>query len=622
MSDDVNTPPVCRRNTLRVRADVWHATARAVSKCLGTSECVFLNGPIFRPPESQPRPERSRPNSVSRGESATRGAVPGSTVPPLRACSNMSSARRPASARPRTVERWTGDMETAHHEETPAGYTRHYRHFASVPWRELNTRTRALQAHEFVNPVGYVVREKHKYINPPFYLEKEQVLQADEAVREANEPEYRHKRDAELRRVRDDIRLRDQLTKTKTLRKSKKIEAVTEELVRPHKFDERTGKLEQRSGEYQRLGTRERQMTFTGVGNTNQNGKPVAIEYSVSRDDKKMTEKWDNELNATDREHQKARAVAKPRAKTQPPVPPVSSFTFAERTADPVERAMTEQTRLNAHRPTKTRPVSAPAVRPQKVTPGERVLQIHGPQNSAQRRIATKKTRSARGGLLAAKMQSFGYSFGGEAEDTHEHDLGQSQSRVLKPPPGPIFAARTATVEERMQTLAMRRPASARAMLRVNNRGASSLLASQRISTPADGRVTQNYPILDIPDRSASERPVSRASPRPQTARVINSTRPNSTRPEMSIREESESPKTDVVRQAYMASSLQELELGHRGEHGPGAFVFGHNTKTNKSLQEMEQVHKFGEFARGYDKHEGAWASFEKLEPRRKPTWR
>ena len=75
------------------------------------------------------------------------------------------TSRRPASAR-KGVERWTADIERRIPAETPRGYDAHEKRFARVPWREIPTRTRALEAHEFVNPTAYVVRASDAFVHP------------------------------------------------------------------------------------------------------------------------------------------------------------------------------------------------------------------------------------------------------------------------------------------------------------------------------------------------------------------------------------------------------------------------------------------------------------------------
>ena len=94
------------------------------------------------------------------------------------------TSRRPASAR-KGVERWTADIERRISAETPRGYDAHEKRFARVPWREIPTRTRALEAHEFVNPTAYVVRASDAFVHPGHFLDKAGVLEADRVVREA-----------------------------------------------------------------------------------------------------------------------------------------------------------------------------------------------------------------------------------------------------------------------------------------------------------------------------------------------------------------------------------------------------------------------------------------------------
>ena len=111
------------------------------------------------------------------------------------------TSRRPATAR-KGVERWTADIERRISAETPRGYDAHEKRFARVPWREIPTRTRALEAHEFVNPTAYVVNASDAFVYPGHFLEKEAVLEADRAVREAKKEQREEATRAHAERLR------------------------------------------------------------------------------------------------------------------------------------------------------------------------------------------------------------------------------------------------------------------------------------------------------------------------------------------------------------------------------------------------------------------------------------
>jgi hypothetical protein len=575
----------------------------------------------------------------------------------------MSSPRRPATTR-RAVERWTSDIDAAFVKETPVGYSLTDRQFACVPWREHPTRTTALRALEFANPVAYALRAEHKYVNSPFYLEPGQVLQADQAMRASSATEQVRNQLAseETATRRREFRLREEMVRQRQLRKSKRIESVTGEFVRPHSVDTNTGRMTQRSGEYSRIGVGERTMGFAGVASEQKlSSGPIAVKYRVNDDtDKNNVPTGARADEGMDAAQAGARALASSRSKATPPAAPPSSFVFADfgNDRDPICVALTRAAQLNKHQHSQTesrskaRPASAP-VRPKRVTPGERVLLIHGPQAGSQKRIATKKTSGARGGALAAKTQSHGYSFGGgwvadDAEQcgsdaTHDGDGPQVSTQksstqrpppVLPKPPAPAFAARTATVTEKLAIRSQqRRPASARAMLmRYDSSGMSRDSSGNRFNAGSDNNpepsnpkqglglspkqvVDARYPMSEIRARPGSGlRPNSARPAQPYTARLIAHT-PNTACFAKA------NPSTDEITRARLGSSLAELELGARGDLGPGAFVFGHTLPTNKSPAETERGVKHGEFARGYRERQGAWVAPGQGSPM-KPTWR
>ena len=97
-----------------------------------------------------------------------------------------SPSRRLVAPRPRgRVERWTADIERRISAETRGVRRAHEKRFARVPWREIPTRTRALEGHEFVKVTAYVVRASDAFVHPGHFLDKAGVLEADRVVREA-----------------------------------------------------------------------------------------------------------------------------------------------------------------------------------------------------------------------------------------------------------------------------------------------------------------------------------------------------------------------------------------------------------------------------------------------------
>ena len=348
------------------------------------------------------------------------------------------------------------------------------------------------------------------------------------------------------------------------------------------------------------------------------------------------------------------------------------------------------------------RSVSAHAfVRPRKVTPGERVALVHGPGATA-KCVPSKKTRGARG-ALAAKTQTFGYSFDAPAASTNDadaaaddddaptndddvsrHDSGETRdptttrARSARPqsagkaahgtrPPAPAFAARTATLEERLRWAAARRPASARAASFFTTHSAGGAARPERdlasraaigagrvppraLRNPTNA-IAVNYPLHEVPDRRPASAVAAAAAERKQKQNQFRGARetdedaktrpdfdsvdadrgltpkpslatPNAPTTDTSDRVSTAHEKEKIAVAAHMASSLAELELGSRGAAGfPAAFVFGTRPDAKHALEASESVVKFGEFARGFEKHEGAWASGGRIEPRR-PTWR
>jgi hypothetical protein len=477
-----------------------------------------------------------------------------------------ATSRRPASAR-KGVERWTADIEQRLSDETPrGGYDLHEKRFARVPWREIPTRTRALEAHEFVNPTAYVVNASDAFVYPGHFLEKEAVLEADRAVREAKKEQREEATRAHAERLRVDARLRRETVRAQSARRSRREESIVEDIVRPHARDANTGTLIERSGEYRRLGARDRRLTAPPAGGKKAPRAPVAVTFEIVKEEIIHNAPPVSSSDASTRRTKNDHRTEKTPSFT-------TSFSKAHPEYDVAQKtraAATEAERRNGgtrnYGETLRRPVSAQVYRrPRKVTPGERVALVHGPYATA-KSVPSKKTRGARG-ALAAKTQTFGYSFDapyastndgfdaddddfiptndddGSAVDDSEvtRDHGTTRPRSARPrsahgkaatgtgtgtrPPAPAFAARTATLEERLRWAAARRPASARAasFLPTNSAGGAARLASRDLASRAAigaGRVPPralrnptnaiavSYPLHEVPDR----RPASAAA--------------------------------------------------------------------------------------------------------------
>ena len=623
------------------------------------------------------------------------------------------TSRRPASAR-KGVERWTADIERRISAETPRGYDAHEKRFARVPWREIPTRTRALEAHEFVNPTAYVVRASDAIVHPGHFLDKAGVLEADRVVREAKRDAREAATRALAERSSADASLRRETVRARSARASRRYESVVEDIVRPRERDAVTGALIDRSGEYRRLGARDRRLGAPPASGKNAPDAPVAVTFRVltvhderasqahrsspnagsvrstrtrTNDETQKKETASHELKTTRvRESESARrdfttACSKPHPDFDREQRVAAAATEAERTAGrSIGRSpVVEDSNWPASLST--------LMRPRRVTPGERVALVHGP-GAAAPSVPSKKTRGARGGALAAKTQKFGYSFAAPTTcESHEDDASNAEGRgpegrpdesrvrddaskratpslkkkTRRPssasagsgpvgPPAPAFAARTATLDERLRWAAARRPASARHARPASAVGVPGARPERDLASRAAigaGRVPPralrnptnaiavNYPLHEVPDRRpASATPSSMLSrtdaPRPRSS-FSNEDRGDarreprkeaSTRSVDAAKLKNSPSASNAARAPHMASSLAELELGSRGASGfPAAFVFGTRRPAKHALEASESVKKFGEFARGFEKHEGAWASEGRIEPR-PPTWR
>ena len=198
--------------------------------------------------------------------------------------------RRPASAR-KGVERWTADIEQRLSAEIPrGGYDAHEKRFARVPWREIPTRTPALEAHEFVNPTAYVVRASDAFVYPGHFLDKARVLEADKEVRAANEAAREEATRARAERARADARLRRETIRTRSARRSRREESIVEDIVRPRASLTANdglgggGVVHRESGEYRRLGARDRQLSATPAGGRRAPDAPVAVTFDTPID--------------------------------------------------------------------------------------------------------------------------------------------------------------------------------------------------------------------------------------------------------------------------------------------------------------------------------------------------
>ena len=613
------------------------------------------------------------------------------------------TSRRPASAR-KGVERWTADIERRISAETPRGYDAHEKRFARVPWREIPTRTRALEAHEFVNPTAYVVRASDAFVHPGHFLDKAGVLEADRVVREAKRDAREAATRALAERSSADASLRRETVRARSARASRRHESVVEDIVRPRERDAVTGALIDRSGEYRRLGARDRRLGAPPASGKNAPDAPVAVTFRVltvhdehasqarrsspnagsvrstrtrtrTNDETRKKETASRRLESARRDF--TTACSKPHPDFDREQRVAAAATEAERTAGrSIDRApVVEDSNW---------PASLSALmRPRRVTPGERVALVHGP-GAAAPSVPSKKTRGARGGALAAKTQKFGYSFAAPTTcESHEDDASNAEGRgpegriadesrvrddaskrtKRRPssasagsgpvgPPAPAFAARTATLDERLRWAAARRPASARHARPASAVGVPGARPERDLASRAAigaGRVPPralrnptnaiavNYPLHEVPDRRpASATPSSTLSrtdaPKAPRSSFSNEDRGDARREprkEASTRsvdgakvKNSPNAASNAARAPHMASSLAELELGSRGASGfPAAFVFGTRRPAKHALEASESVKKFGEFARGFEKHEGAWASEGRIEPR-PPTWR
>jgi len=621
------------------------------------------------------------------------------------------TSRRPASAR-KGVERWTADIERRISAETPRGYDAHEKRFARVPWREIPTRTRALEAHEFVNPTAYVVRASDAFVHPGHFLDKAGVLEADRVVREAKRDAREAATRALAERSSADASLRRETVRARSARASRRHESVVEDIVRPRERDAVTGALIDRSGEYRRFGARDRRLGAPPASGKNAPDAPVAVTFRVlTVHDERASEAHRSSPNAgsvrstrtrTNDETQKKETASHELKTTRVRESARRDFTTACSKPHPdfdreqrVAAAATEAERT-AGRSIGRSPVvedsNWPAslstlMRPRRVTPGERVALVHGP-GAAAPSVPSKKTRGARGGALAAKTQKFGYSFAAPTTcESHEDDASNAEGRgpegrpdesrvrddaskratpslkkkTRRPssasagsgpvgPPVPAFAARTATLDERLRWAAARRPASARHARPASAVGVPGARPERDLASRAAigaGRVPPralrnptnaiavNYPLHEVPDRRpASATPSSMLSrtdaPRPRSS-FSNEDRGDarreprkeaSTRSVDAAKLKNSPSASNAARAPHMASSLAELELGSRGASGfPAAFVFGTRRPAKHALEASESVKKFGEFARGFEKHEGAWASEGRIEPR-PPTWR
>ena len=334
------------------------------------------------------------------------------------------TSRRPASAR-KGVERWTADIERRISAETPRGYDAHEKRFARVPWREIPTRTRALEAHEFVNPTAYVVRASDAFVHPGHFLDKAGVLEADRVVREAKRDAREAATRALAERSRVDASLRRETVRARSARASRRHESVVEDIVRPRERDAVTGALIDRSGEYRRLGARDRRLGAPPASGKNAPDAPVAVTFRVlSVHDERGDERGDavtrthvseahRSLGASTRTNDDERrrketasrrdfttACSKPHPDFDREQRVKAAATEAERTAGFPKESVgfpKELALKNSNWPASLSTLA----RPRRVTPGERVALVHGP---ARRRLRALK-KDARRARRRARRQ-------------------------------------------------------------------------------------------------------------------------------------------------------------------------------------------------------------------------
>ena len=340
------------------------------------------------------------------------------------------TSRRPASAR-KGVERWTADIERRISAETPRGYDAHEKRFARVPWREIPTRTRALEAHEFVNPTAYVVRASDAFVHPGHFLDKAGVLEADRVVREAKRDAREAATRALAERSRADASLRRETVRARSARASRRHESVVEDIVRPRERDAVTGALIDRSGEYRRLGARDRRLGAPPASGKNAPDAPVAVTFRVlSVHDERGDERGDavtrthvseahRSLGASTRANDDERrrketasrrdfttACSKPHPDFDREQRVKAAATEAERTAGFPKESVgfpKELALKNSNWPASLSTLA----RPRRVTPGERVALVHGP-GAAAPSVPSKKTRGARAARSPPRPRSSG----------------------------------------------------------------------------------------------------------------------------------------------------------------------------------------------------------------------
>ena len=144
--------------------------------------------------------------------------------------------------------------------ETPRGYDAHEKRFARVPWRDPHADARAGGARVRQPHRVRRARERRAFVHPGHFLDKAGVLEADRVVREAKRDAREAATRALAERSRADASLRREIVRARSARASRRHESVVEDIVRPRERDAVTGALIDRSGEYRRLGARDRRL--------------------------------------------------------------------------------------------------------------------------------------------------------------------------------------------------------------------------------------------------------------------------------------------------------------------------------------------------------------------------
>ena len=125
------------------------------------------------------------------------------------------------------------------------------------------------------------MRASDAFVHPGHFLDKAGVLEADRVVREAKRDAREAATRALAERSRVDASLRRETVRARSARASRRHESVVEDIVRPRERDAVTGALIDRSGEYRRLGARDRRLGAPPASGKNAPDAPVAVTFRV-----------------------------------------------------------------------------------------------------------------------------------------------------------------------------------------------------------------------------------------------------------------------------------------------------------------------------------------------------